>query len=356
MKERKLEVWLYFILLGVAIYIMYRVFQPYLYAIIVAAIFAVVFDPLHKRVKRSFPKYNALSALISLIVIFLIVLVPLILYGIQLSDEVKNFYDYAFGSMQDGGGITAQLTTAINNIIINLSPIGVHWPVFDVAETQGYIFQMLAWIRDHFGDIFSGLSKFFFNAMIFLFALYYFLKDGEMIRDKLIDVSPFPRNEDEQIVSKLQLAITSVVKGSMLVALVQGILTGMGFFIFGIPSALLWGGVAVIAALVPTVGTSLVIFPGVAYLFFIGSTGPAIGLLIWGIILVGLIDNILGPRLVGRGIKLHPLLVLLSALGGIGFFGAVGFLLGPIALAFLFALFDIYQSFIVRDTGSEASH
>ncbi len=356
MKERKLEVWLYFILLGIALYIMYRVFQPYLYAIIIAAIFAVVFDPLHRRVKRSFHKHEALSAVITLLIVCAIVLLPLVLYGIQLSDEVKNFYGYALGNLQDGGGLMAKLTTAINNLIISLSPIGVHFPVFDVTETQGYVFQMLAWVRDHFGDIFSGLSKFFFNAMIFLFSLFYFLKDGEMIRNKIIDISPFPRNEDEQIVSKMRLAIMSVVKGSMLVALVQGVLTGFGFFVFGIPSALLWGGVAVIAALVPTVGTSLVIFPGVLYLFFIGSTGPAIGLLIWGIICVGLIDNILGPKLVERGIKIHPLLVLLSALGGIGFFGPVGFLLGPIALAFLFALFDIYQSIIVRESGSTPSH
>ncbi len=355
MKERKLEVWLYFILLGAAIYIMYRVFEPYLYAIIIAAIFAVVFDPLHKRVKRSMPKHQALAALTTLSIVFVIVLVPLILYGIQLSDEVKNFYGYAFGEMQDGGGLMARVTTSVNSLIMSLSPIGVNFPVFDVAETQGYVFQMLAWIRDHFGDIFSGLSKFFFNSMIFLFSLFYFLKDGEMIRNKIIDISPFPKNEDEQIVSKMRLAIMSVVKGSMFVALVQGVLTGLGFFIFGIPSALLWGGVAVIAALVPTVGTSLVIFPGVAYLFFIGSTGPAIGLMIWGVICVGLIDNILGPKLVERGIKIHPLLVLLSALGGIGFFGAVGFLLGPIALAFLFALFDIYQSIIVRESGVTTS-
>jgi predicted PurR-regulated permease PerM len=177
-----------------------------------------------------------------------------------------------------------------------------------------------------------------------------------MIRKKIIEVSPFPRSQDEEIFTKLRMAIVSVVKGSMFVALIQGILTGLGFYIFGIPSALLWGGVAVIAALVPTVGTSLVIFPGVAYLFFIGSTWPAVGLMVWGIICVGLIDNILGPRLVGRGIKIHPLLILLSALGGIGFFGAVGFLLGPIALSFLFALFDIYQSIIVRETGTSPSH
>jgi len=349
MKERKLEVYLYFFLLAVATYIMYKVFEPYLYAILIAAIFAVVFDPLHKRVQRSIPKHQSLSALVTLGAVSVMVLLPIVLYSIQLSDEVKNFYGFALSGMQDGGGVLSSLTTAINNLIISLSPIGVNFPVFDIAETETYVFQFLAWIRDHFGDIFSGLSKFFFNALIFLFSLFYFLKDGEMIRKKVIEVSPFPRSQDEEIFTKLRLAIMSVVKGSMVVALVQGFITGLGFFIFGIPSALLWGGVTIIASLVPVVGTAIVIIPGVLYLFFIGSTGAAIGLAIWGMIAVNLIDNTLSPRLIGRGIKIHPLLVLLSALGGIGFFGPIGFLIGPIALAFLFALLDIYQSIIVKD-------
>lgn len=355
MKERKLEVYLYFILLGIAIYLVYRIFEPYLFAIVIAAIFAVVFDPLHKKVRRSIPKHESLAALATLLIVSTIVLVPLILYGIQLSDEVKNFYGMAFGQMQ-GDGILVKLTEAVNNLISTLSPIGVHWPVFNVAETQVYMFQFLAWIRDHFGDIFSGLTKFFFNAMIFLFSLYYFLRDGEMIRRRIVEISPFPRNQDEEIFAKLRQAIVSVVKGSMLVALIQGILTGLGFFIFGIPSALLWGGVAVIAALVPTVGTSLVIIPAVLYLFFIGSTSNAVWLLLWGVVCVGLVDNVLGPKLVERGINIHPLLILLSALGGLAYFGAVGFLLGPIVLSFLFALFDIYQSIIIKDVTPTSSH
>ncbi len=349
MQERKLEVYLYFFLLGVALYVMYKVFEPYLYAIIIAAVFAVVFNPLHKRVQKSIPKHQVLASLTTLFIVFVIVLMPLVLYGIQLSDEVKNFYGLAFGAMQNGGGILSNVTNAINNLIISLSPIGVHWPVFDVAETETYVFQFLAWIRDHFGDIFSGLSKFFFNSLIFLFSLFYFLKDGEMMTKKIIEISPFPKSQDEEIFTKLRLAIVSVVKGSMVVAVVQGFVTGLGFFVFGIPSALLWGGITVVAALVPVVGTALVIVPGVAYLLFINHVGASIGLALWGMIAVNVIDNTLAPRLIGKGIKIHPLLVLLSALGGIGYFGPIGFLIGPIALSFLFALFDIYRSVIVRD-------
>jgi predicted PurR-regulated permease PerM len=142
----------------------------------------------------------------------------------------------------------------------------------------------------------------------------------------------------------MEQAVYSIFAGSIIVALVQGILTGIGFTIFGVPNPALWGSIASVAALIPGVGTALVVVPGILYLFFTGSTGYAIGLLVWGILAVSLIDNFLGPILVNRGVKIHPFLILLSVLGGLIFFGPVGFLLGPIILAFLFALLDIYRS------------
>ncbi len=349
MKENKLEIYIYFILLGITVFLSYKIFEPYLFSIIVAILFAVIFDPLNKRVARSLPRHKSLTALITLLIVFTLVLLPFILYGIQLSDEVKNFYDYAFASMQGSGGIMSKLTIVANNVITTFSPFGIHWPVFDVSETESYVFTILSWIRGHFGDIFSGLAKFFMDVFIFLFAFYYFLRDGSQIRKRLIEISPFPDNRDEEILAKLRVAIISVVKGSMLVALIQGIMTGLGFHFFGIPSALLWGGLTVIAALVPGVGTSLIIVPGVLYLFFTGETTHAFGLLLWGVVCVGLIDNFLGPKLVERGINIHPLLILLSVLGGIAYFGVIGFILGPIVLSFLFTLFEIYKPIILKD-------
>lgn len=349
MKESKLEIYIYFILLGITVFLAYKIFEPYLFSIVVAILFAVIFDPLNKHIARRIPRHKSLSALVTLVIVFTLVLLPFILYGIQLGDEVKNFYDYAFASMQGSGGIMAKLTTVTNNIITTFSPFGVHWPVFDVSETESYVFAVLSWVRGHFGDIFSGLAKFFMDVFIFLFAFYYFLRDGKTIRKRLIEISPFPDNRDEEILERLQNAVMSVVKGSMLVALIQGVMTGLGFHFFGIPSALLWGGVTVIAALVPGVGTSLVLVPGVLYLFFTGESTHAFGLILWGVACVGLIDNVLGPKLIEKSMNIHPLLILLSVLGGIAYFGVIGFILGPIVLSFLFTLFEIYKPIILKD-------
>jgi predicted PurR-regulated permease PerM len=106
----------------------------------------------------------------------------------------------------------------------------------------------------------------------------------------------------------------------------------------------LWGSFAVVAALIPGFGTALVIVPGVIYLFFASTTLHAIGLLIWGILGVGLIDNYLGPLLVNRGVHIHPFLILLSVMGGLVFFGPIGFIAGPLLVALLFALLEIYKT------------
>ena len=158
----------------------------------------------------------------------------------------------------------------------------------------------------------------------------------------LIELSPLNDKEDEGVFDRLELAVNSVIKGNLVIALVQGVLTTIGFMLFGVPNAILWGTVAAVAALIPGIGTGLVFIPAVAFLFFTGANVPAFGLFIWGALGVGLIDNFLGPKLVGSGMKLHPLLVLLSVLGGLMYFSPAGVFLGPLSLSLLFALLSIY--------------
>ncbi|MEK7557155.1 MAG: AI-2E family transporter, partial [Patescibacteria group bacterium] len=173
-------------------------------------------------------------------------------------------------------------------------------------------------------------------------ALFYFFRDGEFIVTKLKVVSPLQDRYDASVITRLHDAINSVIRGALLIAVIQGILTGVGLTVFGVPNAVLWGSIAIIAALIPYVGTAAVLAPAIIYLFLIDRVGASVGLLAWGIVAVGLIDNFLGPRLVNRGIKLHPVVILLAVLGGLVFFGPLGYILGPLVISLLFALLDIY--------------
>ena len=135
-------------------------------------------------------------------------------------------------------------------------------------------------------------------------------------------------------------------------AATQGVVSGIGLSLFGVPNPVLWGVVAGFAALIPTLGTSLVLIPAALFLLTKGAFVAAIGLFIWALFAVGLIDNFLSPRLVGKGAQLHPLLVLLSVLGGISLFGPAGLILGPLCSSLLLALLSIYhqEKFFRKET------
>jgi predicted PurR-regulated permease PerM len=175
------------------------------------------------------------------------------------------------------------------------------------------------------------------------FSLYYFLRDGDKIRLFANKILPLSENKENILVKKLSLAIAGVVKGSFLVALIQGAVATVGFYIFQVPNPLLWGSFTVLAALVPNVGTSLSLIPAVLYLFMMDRTGAGIGMAIWGAFAVGLIDNVVSPKLIGAQAKLHPVLVLFSILGGLQLFGFLGFLIGPIIMSMFVVLIEVYS-------------
>jgi predicted PurR-regulated permease PerM len=232
------------------------------------------------------------------------------------------------------------LSQTLSNKLYNVFPAYN----FDSLNVTTYVQNFLEWSFANLDTIFSSITKFALQIFIMLFALFYLLKDGSKFKDSLVVLSPLADNHDEKIFSKIKQAIRSVVVGSLVVSFIQGVLMGLGFFIFGVPNPALWGSFAVVSALIPGIGTSLVLIPGVIYLFFASTSLHAFGLLIWGMIAVGLIDNYLGPLLVNRGVHIHPFLILLSVMGGLVFFGPIGFIAGPLIVALLFALLEIYKS------------
>jgi predicted PurR-regulated permease PerM len=147
---------------------------------------------------------------------------------------------------------------------------------------------------------------------------------------------------------RIVVSVNSVVGGTLIVALIQGVLAGIGFAIFDVPNPAVWGSFAVIAALIPTVGTALIMFPAALYLITVNQPLAAGGLILWSVLLVGGIDNIVRPKLIERQTNIHPLAVLLSVIGGIAFFGPMGFLTGPIVLSLLIELLNVYKEMAVE--------
>lgn len=174
--------------------------------------------------------------------------------------------------------------------------------------------------------------------------MFYFLKDGVHLRETIVTLSPLSDDTDKKILERLSVAINAILKGYLFIALVQGALMGLGLWLFGVPNPVLWGVLAGIASLIPTVGTALISVPAILFLFATGARGEAIGLMVWSGVLVASIDNLLTPIVVGKKMSIHPLLVLFSVLGGIVLIGPVGILIGPLTLSFIYTLMSIYQN------------
>lgn len=338
MNPSKTELHFLLILLLGIFTLTFFIFKPFLYALILAIVFATVFEPVHTRALGITRGRNALSALLATVSVLVVVVVPLTFLGVQIFQESTQLYS----SLALNGG-TTDLSRGVSDTLRGLTRFFPPPTEFS-ADINQYVQQGLSWLLQHLGSLFASVAKVMVSIFIFLIALYYVFKDGYKLRAAVIALSPLQDVHDETIFNKLAVAVNSVIRGNLAVALIQGILTAIGFALFGVPNPTLWGSVAAIAALVPSVGTALVLIPAILYLYWSGETLSATGLLLWGTTAVGLIDNFLGPKLAGRGMRLHPFLILLSILGGIGFFGPLGFLLGPLVLSMLFVLLEIYST------------
>lgn len=342
--ESKSQHYFFFGLLLLVIAITAAIFLPYLSALLIAIIFSVLFRPLHRFVAKIFMKgdeSSSIASLITLVIITLVIITPLFLIAGKIYIEIQDVYVYLTDEGERSRIILSlnSFTDYISRRFLGIIPAYS----FDSFNITTYLQHALEWAFSNVDTIFSSFAKIAINIFILLFALFYMLRDGTSLRRQLIILSPLVDAYDQKIFDKLELAIHSVIKGSIVVGIIQGILTGIGFAIFGVPNPALWGSVAAVAALIPGIGTALVIVPGIIYTFFSGSVGATIGLAIWGLIAVGLIDNFLGPRLIERGVKIHQFLILLSVLGGLSLFGPIGFIIGPLVVSLLYALLDIYK-------------
>ncbi len=335
MNNKKTELYFLLAMITLVSVLSFFIFKPFLYAMILAVVFGTLCEPLHQKIYTLTRGKKVLSAFLATLSVFLIVVIPITLLSAQVAQEATTLY---FSVTQNGTADISQFINERINTIQNFFNISNNTTV----NIEMYIEYGINWLLGHLGAIFSNLTAFGINLLIFLFALYYVFKDGALLRRAIIVLSPLTNTHDETILKKFTDAIGSVVQGSLVVSIVQGVITAIGLFLFGVPNPVLWGSVAAITALIPALGTALVLGPAILYLFAIGSAASAIGLLVWGIFAVGLVDNFLGPRLVERGIQIHPFLVLLSIVGGISFFGPLGFLFGPLVLSFLHSLIEIY--------------
>ena len=207
----------------------------------------------------------------------------------------------------------------VKNVFLKISP-NINIDLNKVAQSISGFFV------DNVGNLFTGTVDIVLKLFLFLFAMFYFLKDGKQFKQLYSLVSPLKKENDDKIFLSIKQSINSIMIGSITVALAQGLFTGFGLWMFGVPNPFFFGTLAGFLALIPGLGPALIWGPAAIYLYFTYESFLWLYQVLWGILAVGLIDNFLGPLVINKGIKIHPLFILLSIIGGISIFGPEGFL------------------------------
>ena len=337
--SRVVEYVFFFGLLLLAGYMVWLIAAPFVSALALSAIIVTICHPVYERIRQWVPKQNrSIAAFLTTMFVLVVVVIPLILISSLVVREVVSFYqDLDTGGMSVESSIV-QLEGLIQDFIPGFE--------IDLSEQIGLTAQ---WFTGNLGAIFAGTVSTVFVFFISLIGSFYFFRDGKELLQLVIKASPLPDHEDEIIFERLARAIRAVATGTVLVALIQGSLVAIGFTFFGIDRAILWGSIASVGALMPGIGTSIVTAPAIIFLFFTGEIVNAVGLLVWSILIVGLVDNLIGPYLMSRGNHMHPFIILIAVLGGIMLFGPIGFILGPVVVTLFLVLLEIYNQYIVQE-------
>ncbi|MEX1111851.1 MAG: AI-2E family transporter [Candidatus Andersenbacteria bacterium] len=336
MDRNNLQIVFFLILLTAVLLLAGYLFWPFLSAVVLGGTLSVLFRPLYRHVRNVLPN-ESLASLVTSAGVVVVIFAPFFLFGFLLVREAAELYTSLGGA------------TSVTNTLQNVRELPYGEAISEWVRTidiQNLIRRLSEAVVNNVGPAFSSAVGAVVTILLSVLVMYYLFKDGPALRKKLVELSPLVNTHDDKIFARLHLAVLSVVRGSLLIAVLQGFATGVGFTLFGVPNPVLWGGVAAVAALIPSFGTAIVSVPAILYLFAIGAVPQSIGLAIWAMVAVGLIDNLLGPKFIQRGMHIHPLVILLSVLGGLTLFGPIGFLLGPLTIALLFALLDVYQVLI----------
>jgi len=323
----------FFTLLILAIAFTLILFRPFLTVIILSASLALVFSPVYKWLQSKMSWQSGwLSSLITILLFIVILCGPLFFVGKLMFQESTDLYQ-SLTSTYDSNKFLENLESQISGFLPDDIDIDLKEKIADVVST----------VSENLGKLFSSTLNTIFSFFLVILSMFYFLKDGDRWKKAIIFLSPLPDTYDKKVIERLKKAVNGIIFGYPFIGFAQGALLGLGFFIFGIPNAVLFGVIAAIASLVPMFGTGLVAIPVILFLFATGDTTSAIGFSIWSGVIVGASDEVLRPLVIGNHLNIPPLLILFAVLGGLAFLGPIGVLIGPLTLSLLHALVSIYR-------------
>ena len=319
------------------------VLEPFWGAVFWACALSVIFYPLQQWLLQHFSARRGRMALLTLCCSVLVVVLPLLAIGASFVQEGINFYARLQSGEVDPAKMIDAVKSAFPAAVSTLQGFGIDTDNLRLKLTEFAMgtSKVLAGEMLAIGQNAAGL---FLNIALMLYLAFFLLRDGPKLLHLLVEALPLGDEREHLLLAKFAEVTRATVKGNLVVAVVQGTLGGIIFFLLDIPAPILWGVVMTFLSLLPAVGAALVWLPVSLYLYATGQWVPATVLIAYGALVIGLTDNILRPLLVGRDTKLPDYVVLFSTLGGISLFGINGFVLGPLVAALFMVFWQIFMT------------
>ncbi len=317
---------------------------PFYGAVFWAVVLAIVFQPLQRRFERRFGFRSNLAALMSLLFCIVIAIIPMALVLGALVNEGAQLAKQVQEGSYDSTTIFNALHDAIPQWLQHLlDRFGMG--DFDALRQRlvDALKQASQFLATRAFSVGQDTLRFFVSTGIMLYMLFFFFRDGRIIARNIVASMPFSDRYNRELIAKFVAVVRATVKGNIVIAVIQGTIGGVAFWLLGIGGALLWGALMILLSLLPAVGSALVWVPVAGYLLLTGATVKAIILIGIGAGVIGLVDNFLRPQLVGRDTRMPDYVILVSTLGGIAIFGINGFVIGPLIAALFLAAWTLFR-------------
>lgn len=351
-KERPLAIIVFAALALLILWATWQIVAPFAAPLLMALVIVTFSYRWYQKLTVRMGGRRNLAALVMVLAITLIIVIPSTLLGLMLVqqathlvqtlsvDEIRGYFDPRR---------LGPVVSLLQRFVPGFDPTTVRVDEMLVGAVR----QISAWVAMRGSAIFAGAAGLFFGFIMMLLASFYLYVEGENLGRQLMYLSPLPDEYDREMFIKFHGVIDATFRGQILTALAQGLLTGIGLAISGIQGAVFWGTIAALFAIIPVAGAFLVWFPAAIYLFLKaynvgGGYGWGIFLLIWGVAVVSLVDNIIRPWAMRSGLDMNAIVLFFAILGGLIAFGISGLILGPLVFALLVTVLDMYRRFFAR--------
>ncbi len=320
-----------FFLLAALTVLVFFLLKPILLAAIAGLILGYIFNPFYLRMERVF-RNRTLAAVLVVLLIALIILIPLWFVTPLLIEQVFNVFTQS-QSLDVGKTVAAIFPTASEQFTVQM-----------IVTVNSIISSSSSAILNWLVNLFLDIPKLIINLAIIAIVFFFALRDSDTLAKFITEISPLARSKEKIIVKHFKDITNSIVFGQIIVGIVQGILAGIGLFVFGIPNAFVLTLIAIFLSIIPFIGPALLWIPITIFLFAEGNTGVAIAFLLYNVFIVSTVDNVLRAYIVSKRTNTSQLMMLVGMIGGVLLFGILGIILGPLILAYFLMFLDLYRN------------